>query len=302
MKDNRIDLHIHSNISKDAQYPPRRLMELCRQNGLKIISISDHNSIRGIFAAKEAIKDLKMDLIIIPAIELDCHFNGVELHILGYGIDPKEPWFTDYDNYINDEDRRVSEIRADKIRVLGIHLDPKALEHVSIDGILTGDMIAKVALSDARNADNTLLKPYREGGSRDDNPLINFYWDFLAQGKQAYVEVQFITAAEAVKRIKDAGGIAIFAHPGNNIGMDDDLLEEILQLDIDGIEVYSSYHTEEKTRYYRQKTLDHGILMTLGSDYHGKTKPAIKLGKFVCPDEEQITQRFMNRPEIKRYL
>lgn len=302
MRNNRIDLHMHSNVSKDAQHSPRKLMELCHQNGLKIISITDHNSIQGISDAIEAIKELEMDMVIIPAIELDCHFNGVDLHILGYGIDPKEPWFTYYDNYINDEDRRVSKIRADKIRALGIYLDSKALEHVSIDGVLTGDMIAEVALSDTRNEDNSLLKSYREGGSRDDNPLINFYWDFLAQGKPAYVEVKFITVAEAVKRIKDAGGFAVFAHPGNNIGMEDDLLEGILQLGIDGIEVYCSYHTEEKTQYYRQKTLDHGLLMTLGSDFHGKTKPTIKLGKFDCPDEEQITQRFLNRPEIKRYL
>jgi predicted metal-dependent phosphoesterase TrpH len=124
----------------------------------------------------------------------------------------------------------------------------------------------------------------------------------MAQGKLAYVEVEFVSAKEAIQHIKDAGGLSVFAHPGNNIGMNEALLEEILALGIDGIEVYSSYHNEEKTQFYREKALAHHLLMTLGSDFHGKSKPAIKLGQFKCPDELKLTEAFLSRPEILPYL
>ncbi len=302
MGHNTIDLHMHSNVSNDAQYSPSELMEMCAESGLKIVAIADHNSIKGFSSAKQALHDQDHDLILIPGIELDCHYKGTNLHILGYGVNPNEPWFSTYSQRIDDEDLRLSSVRANKIRDLGLFLEDAQLAKLSIHGILTGEMIGEVALEDARNLNHPLLKPYRLGGDRSDNPFVNFYWDFMAQGKPAYVEVEFISAKEAIQHIKDAGGLSVFAHPGNNVGMNEALLEEILALGIDGIEVYSSYHNEEKTQFYREKALAHHLLMTLGSDFHGKSKPAIKLGQFKCPDELKLTEAFLSRPEILPYL
>ena len=298
MSHNQIDLHIHSNISNDGEFSPTQLVEACAQNGLKIISITDHNSVRGISVAQKAIKNNALDLLIIPALELDCQYNGLNLHILGYGIDMREAWFTSYEQFLNDQERKTSLLRVAKIRDLGIHLISEELDKISIEGIVTGEMIAEVALKDNQNNDNPDLAPYRKRGNRADNPLVNFYWDFCAQGKPAYVEIELVTAKEAISKIKDAGGLAVLAHPGNNIGMNDALLKQILQCGLDGIEVYSSYHSAEMIRFYRQKALDNHVLMTLGSDYHGKTKPSIKLGTFDCPDEQLITQSFLRHLNI----
>lgn len=298
MSHNQLDLHIHSNVSNDGEFSPQQLVDSCAKNGLKIISITDHNSIRGISVAQKAIKINALDLLIIPALELDCHYNGINLHILGYGIDLQEAWFSSYEQFLNDQERKTSKLRVAKIRDLGIHLVTEKLDQISIDGILTGEMIAEVALKDNQNSDNPHLAPYRKGGKRADNPLVNFYWDFCAQGKPAYVEIEFVTGKEAIKRIKDAGGLAVLAHPGNNIGMNESLLKQILQCGLDGIEVYSTYHNAETIKFYRQKALDNHVLMTLGSDYHGKTKPSIKLGNFDCPDEQLITQSFLRRLNI----
>ena len=163
-------------------------------------------------------------------------------------------------------------------------------------------MIAEVALEDPRNDDHPILAQYRPGGPRSDNPVLNFYWDWCSQGKPASSETEFISAEEAVLRIKNAKGLAVLAHPGNNIKMDTAVLEGILDLGIDGIEVYSTYHNAEMMAYYRDKALKHQKLITLGSDYHGKTKPSIKLGEFHCPDEKELTQAFLDRPEIKPWL
>ncbi len=302
MKHNQIDLHIHSNVSRDAQYSPSTLMKLCHDAHLKVVAIADHDSIRGFDEAQTTIKNLKLDLCLISGIELDCHYNGIDLHILGYGVDPKEPWFNTYELTISDQDRKASKTRADLIRNLGLSLDDQALNEISIDGILTGEMIAETALRDERNNDSEVLKPYREGGSRCDNPLINFYWDFLSQGKVAYVKTEFVSASQAIQVIKNAGGLAILAHPANNIGMDETLLKGIIDLGIDGVEVYSSYHSPENIKFFRQKTQESGLLMTLGSDFHGKSKPSILLGNTECLDELTITEAFLNRPEIQDFL
>ena len=302
MKHNKIDLHMHSSFSKDGQHTPSELVKLCSDNGLKVIAISDHNSVLAIEEARRSALQQNLDLKVIPAVEIDCDFHGFNLHILGYGIDIHEPWFGVYEDYIIKAEREGSLIRTKKVREMGIHLIQEELDKTAIDGVLTGEMIAEVALADPENADHPILIPYRQGGSRSDNPVLNFYWDWCSQGKPASSETEFITAEEAVLRIKNAGGMAVLAHPANNIKMDTVLLEGILELGIDGIEVYSSYHTAEHIAYYREKALKHQKLITLGSDYHGRTKPSIKLGEFHCPDEQELTKAFLARPEIKPWL
>lgn len=83
---NQLDLHMHSNISNDGEYSPSELMLLCYQNGLKTVSLTDHNSVRGIAEAQESAKKLGIEFT--TGIELDCQFEGTNLHLLGYGIDP----------------------------------------------------------------------------------------------------------------------------------------------------------------------------------------------------------------------
>ena len=76
-------------------------------------------------------------------------------------------------------------------------------------GIITGEMIGEQLLNNPAYADEELLKPYRVGGERNDNPYVNFYWDFFAQGKPAYVDIAYPTMQDMVELIKDTGGIPI---------------------------------------------------------------------------------------------
>lgn len=79
-----LDLHMHSNISNDGEFSPKKLMELCLENSIKVAALADHNSVRGIKDASLQADELGIQLI--PAIELDCTFRDVDLHLLGYGI------------------------------------------------------------------------------------------------------------------------------------------------------------------------------------------------------------------------
>lgn len=178
------------------------------------------------------------------------------------------------------------------VKDLGIYFEKEKVLALAIEGVVTGEMIAEVALKDKRNQNNHLLEPYRRNGKRSDNPYVNFYWDFCSQGKMAYVPVQFISLSEAIQLIKKAGGIAVLAHPGINIWQYQNKLEGIIACGIDGIEVYSSYHDDNTVAFYNEQAEKFHLLKTIGSDFHGKTKPSIKLGSINCPQEADIYYKF----------
>lgn len=282
---------MHTTISNDGTYSPETIIQMCHEAGLEIVALADHNSTKAFRIAKPIADAYGMKLV--PAVELDCHIDGINLHVLGYGINPNHPTFDAYEEEILTQERNSSQFVVNKIRELGIHLEDEALNRVQIHGVITGEMIAEVALEDSKNDNNELLVPYREGGSRSQNPLVNFYWDYCTQGKVAYYPIQFRTIDEIIKMINDAGGFAVLAHPGNNIKTNVDVFKKIIDKDVIGVEVYSSYHSPEVIEHYHALALEHDLIMTLGSDFHGKTKPSIHLGKFNIPDEKQLTERFI---------
>ncbi|MCJ7696688.1 MAG: PHP domain-containing protein [Anaerolineaceae bacterium] len=288
-----IDLHIHSNFSDDGQYSPAELIDKCLQAGIKYISIADHNSVKGIPKAITAAR--WKDLEVIPAIELDCLIGQKNLHLLGYGINYTNPLFTKVEDDILNQDRLASTTRMSLIRDLGIEFDDKVIESLSVNGIVNGEMIAEAAMTYDVDHKNPLLQPYYEGGERSDNPNANFYWDYCHQGKPGYVEVKFISIDEAVKLIKDNGGVPVLAHPGIIVGEDLDLLQNIVSSGVQGIEVYSSYHSNEQVEYYKKFALEQKVLQTCGSDFHGKNKPNIYLGATGCEEQEEEIITFIKK-------
>ncbi|WP_186422420.1 PHP domain-containing protein [Lacrimispora celerecrescens] len=290
---NQLDLHMHSNISNDGEYTPSQLIQLCKQHGLKTVALADHNSVRGIGDAEKSANESGIELI--RAIELDCQFEGVNLHLLGYGIDPTVSEFEKNEMDILKKEQNASSKLIHLVQELGIHLEIEEVLDLAIEGVVTGEMIAEVALEDKRNRNNPFLEPYRKNGKRSDNPYVNFYWDFCSQGKPAYVPIQFLGLNEAIQLIRKARGIAVLAHPGINIGQDQKILESIVTCGIDGLEVYSSYHDENMVAFYNNQAEKFHLLKTMGSDFHGKTKPAIKLGCMSCHEEIDIYQQFKKR-------
>ncbi len=290
---NQLDLHMHSNISNDGEYTPSQLMQLCKQHGLKTVALADHNSVRGIGDAQKSANELGIELI--RAIELDCQFEGVNLHLLGYGIDPTVSEFEKNEMDILKKEQDASSKLIHLVQDLGIHLEIEEVLDLAVEGVVTGEMIAEVALADKRNQNNPLLEPYRKNGKRSDNPYVNFYWDFCSQGKPAYVPIQFLGLNQAIQLIRKARGIAVLAHPGINIGQDQKILESIVSCGIDGMEVYSSYHDENMLAFYNKQAEKFHLLKTMGSDFHGKTKPAIKLGSMSCHEEIDIYHQFKKK-------
>lgn len=275
----KLDLHMHSYFSDDGEFSPEVIIDKAIENGLNLISITDHNSVKANSVALEYIKGKNISYI--PGIEIDCQYNGLNLHLLGYNFNFTKSCFADLEENIIKEEQKAGIKRIEKIKeATNLYLDSEDVLNKATNGIIPGELIAEVLLEDERNKNSEILKPYRAGGKRSDMPYVNFYWDYFAQGKPAYVHIEYISLSEAIKMIKDNGGIAIIAHPGNNLKNNLSIINDLITEGIDGIEVFSSYHSKETIDFFYNKAIENKLLITCGTDFHGKNKPNIELGKF----------------------
>ncbi|MGL5692819.1 MAG: PHP domain-containing protein, partial [Peptostreptococcaceae bacterium] len=258
---------------------PRQIIDKAIENNIDIISITDHNSVKSNGIALEYVKNKNIKYI--SGIEIDCQYNGLNLHLLGYNFDFMKESFYELEENILNEERIAGFKRIEKIKeVTNLHIDEEEVFKKANHGIVTGEIIAEVLLEDDRNKSSDILKPYRENGSRSNMPYVNFYWDYFSQGKPAYVHIDFISITEALSLIKDNGGVAIIAHPGNNLKFNLNIIDELIDLGIDGIEVFSSYHSKEDIEFFYNKCILNDLLISCGTDFHGKNKPNIDIGNF----------------------
>lgn len=280
-----IDLHIHSSFSVDGEFSSDQLVDLCLAAGLTYAAIADHNTVRAVEAAQKAAEGTRLS--IIPAIEMDCTCKEVDLHLLGYGIDHTAAVFNEIEQALHKQEQDNSELLMHLVRQIGFDFDDAMIADLAYDGVVTGEMIAEAALIYDFKAENPLLDPYRADGHRSDNPYANFYWDYCAQGKPAFTPMNFLPLARAVEMIRSNHGVPVLAHPGLQIKENSSLLAEVIAEGVAGLEVYSSYHTQEQVRFYREAAQSNGLLVTCGSDFHGKAKKSIVIGGIDCDGQEE---------------
>lgn len=287
-----IDLHMHSHYSDDGECSPKNLVNQCRMNNILAMSVTDHNCVRGCAQAQEIAA--QNGILFLSGIEIDCSFQGVNLHMLGYGIDYRSAVFSSIETDIQKQEILASEERLEKTNMLGFHITRQELEKAAegkyCKSIWTGEMFAEILLAKPEYAEHPFLAPYRAGGSRSDNPYVNFYWDFYAQGKTCHARLSYPSAKKIIEIIHETGGLAVLAHPGINLRGKEALFDSVTTLGIDGIEAFSSYHCAAQAEYYAKKAFENNLFITCGSDYHGKIKPSIRIGQHGCmiPDAELL--------------
>ena len=277
----KIDLHIHSNFSDDGELTVEDIVNISKENGMKYISITDHNSVKGVKRAVECGNDVGVE--VIPGIEIDCTYNSLNLHVLGYFIDYTRKEFDELEKSIFEQEIKIASEKIEKLQKnTGLKIDLSEVLERANGKIVTGELIGEILLNKKDSINNELLKPYLNNGARSDMPYVNFYWDFFSQGKAAYIPINYISLREAINLIKSSNGVPIIAHPGNNLKNNMDIIDSIIKEGIEGIEVFSSYHSLEQTNYFNNKAFEHKVLVTCGSDFHGKNKPNIKIGGCNC--------------------
>lgn len=282
---NIIDLHTHTIESLDGSYYAEELVDIALNNNVKYLAIADHDSIKSVSKAIEYSKN--KDITIIPAIELSAIIDNTPLHILGYGIDYNHIGYKQRREFVDNKLINWGKLAIESALNYGFIFNSEDVYKQREDGLICEELIGNAILNDSRNDNDNRLKEFREGGKLSDNPTFNFYKEFYSKGKPCFVEYDFnMPLIEASCLIHESGGKMFLAHPKHNIGFDESLLNKIIETGLDGIEVFSSYHDSEATDFYYKKAKEHNLLMSVGSDFHGRSKPAIKMASINYDGDE----------------
>ena len=274
----RADLHMHSSYSLDGEFSIKDLLTKCLEHRLSTISLTDHNCVRGVGEAIEMANSI--GITVIPGIEIDCNYNGIDLHILGYNIKWDSSDFSSLEDEVN---RKIMEAFPEMLRLLkksGISVDGDEVIELAKGRPPCAEQIAETLISNPVYHSNPLLKPYLPGGSRSDMPYINFYHDYFAQGRTAYVKIDYMSYSEAIDLIKSQDGIPVVAHPGVNLRNQEAVINELLDQGALGLEAFNNYHDYDQINYFAGIADLRHLLLTCGSDFHGKNKPLIQPGLF----------------------
>lgn len=242
-----VDMHTHSVFS-DGIYSPSKLVDYAIQKGLSGIAITDHDTVDGIEEAKKR-ANIYEDFIIIPGVELSAEYNNEEVHILGYMINYKT-------KYLLNILQRLQETRSnrvikmiDKLKKIGIKANYEDVVKIAGDGAIGRPHIARYLVQ------NGYVQTIGEA-----------FIKYLAKGAPAYVPKHKLTPACAIDIIRKAGGVPVAAHPG--LLKSETILNYLIDIGIDGIEVYHPKHTAEQSEKYLKLAQKYNLFITGGSDFH----------------------------------
>lgn len=291
------DLHMHSNYSKDGELTPTQLIQIAKEKNLACVALCDHDGVQGIDEMLKAGESAGVQ--VIPGIEFTTLFNDdIECHLLGYGFDYKSEYFQNITATVN-------QLMEDAFHTRVVKLEsqyPIKIDEAQVIKDANGEnpwfLMCQRIFTNPEYASIEDFKDYIPGGKRCDPAPVNFFWDKCQKGSPLYVRVEYPSFKESVQKIHEAGGIAVLAHPFKTFYQNEELLQLAIDCGIDGIEAYSNYHTEEQNEYYAAYAKEKGLLITCGSDFHGKHKPSIQMGTYGYENQEEkekLLQSFLTK-------
>ncbi|MGN0546134.1 MAG: PHP domain-containing protein [Acutalibacteraceae bacterium] len=256
-----IDLHTHS-IMSDGSMTPAEVVREAKKAGLAAIALSDHDTVDGV---REAVAEgEKIGVEVIPAIEFSV-ISKTETHILGYFIDIDSPLLSDALKSIIDTRRERNEITCRKLNELGFDVTMEEALALAPNGFIGRAHFARLLM------DKGYTSSVKEGFDL-----------YLENGKYAYCGKQSMTDEEAVRLIKNCGGLAFVAHLHLTKLGDGELLEFLTRLKaagLDGVEGYYTEYTPEMQEKYQAMASRLGLMLSGGTDFHAAMKPHISIGK-----------------------
>jgi predicted metal-dependent phosphoesterase TrpH len=264
----RIDLHTHSTAS-DGTDTPAELVRNAAAAGLDVVAITDHDTVGGYQEATAALDGTALTLV--TGAELSCRIDGISMHMLAYLFDPAEPRLHDARELVRDG--RVPRARGmvEKLRALGVPVTWEMVQRIAGDGSVGRPHIATAMVE--LGVVPTVSDAFTE--------------EWLANDGRAYVEKHEFDPFDAVRLVKAAGGVTVFAHPGahkRGETVPDEVIAALGAAGLDGLEVDHVDHDAPTRERLRGLAADLGLLATGSSDYHGSRK-TVALGECVTAPE-----------------
>ncbi|MEV8567119.1 PHP domain-containing protein [Streptomyces sp. NPDC051322] len=271
----RIDLHTHSRAS-DGTDTPAELVRNAAAAGLDVVALTDHDSTRG---HAEAMAALPAGVTLVTGAELSCRIDGIGLHMLAYLFDADEPEFLRERELVRDDRVPRARTMVRKLQELGVPI--------------TWDRVARIA------GEASLGRPHIATALVElgvvETVSDAFTADWLADGGRAYAEKHELDPFTAIRLVKQAGGVTVFAHPQavkRGRVVPESVIADLAAAGLDGVEVDHMDHDEPTRTALRGLAADLGLLTTGSSDYHGSRK-FVELGACTTSPEVygEITRR-----------
>lgn len=260
-----VDFHMHST-SSDGTMRPQDLRLANAKAGIRVMALTDHDTIEG---AVELINNPIQDIDVVVGCEFSSTFNNKDVHILGYAFDYEKKEVRDYIAF-------YKENRQNRIY--------KMIEQCEANGY----DVSKAELLEMFPHVDSLGRPHlsqlliKKGYVKTVDEAFN---TVLHRTSPCYVPKFRADPMDVIDLIHRASGLAVMAHP-ILIKSDDDVLE-LLKLPFDGLEVYHTKQDAALSAHYRQMALDHKLLISGGSDFHGiPDKEPIHIGDYLVQSED----------------
>ena len=267
----RIDLHMHTSCS-DGRLEPAELLARVREKDLAAFAVTDHDTLEGYRAVRDLLQEGDPELVSGVELSVDCH--GDDLHMLAYLFDPDSPDLNRALAHFQQERNRRGQRMVEKLVDMGLEISDHDVAETAGDSAVGRPHIAEAMVR------RGLVSGFDEA-----------FRKYIGNDGPAYVAKAKLTPIEAIDLIHRAGGVAIMAHPGINDMTRN--IEELAGLNLDGIEVYHYSHDRQQVKQLKAIARQHGLLLSGGSDFHGRHDHEADIGDEPVPVEflDQLKQR-----------
>ncbi len=255
-----VDLQVHTTAS-DGALSPTLVVQAAADAHLYAIAITDHDTVDGLDEALAA--GTALGVRIVPGAELSSHFEDEELHLLGLHLTDRESMRT---ALVGLQHGRV--VRAERIvatlNARGIPVTMAAVLAEAAEGAVGRPHVARALVAGG------WVRDFREAFDK----LLGF-------GKPAYVAKARFDVAEAIALVHRAGGLAVWAHPGE--GATQPRVQKLADVGLDGVEVLHPSHPPYLVQRLIETVERVGLVPSGGSDWHGTQEGPRRIGGQLVP-------------------
>ncbi|NTW54677.1 MAG: PHP domain-containing protein [Chlorobaculum sp.] len=274
----KADLHIHTKCS-DGLFTPEEIVRKAVNAKLKAISITDHDTVKGIDQAKPLA--LESGLELIPGVEMSSAYKGYDIHILAYFFDYQHSELKHYLDHCRSLRTERAERMVQKLAKMGVKIEIEQIIMKAQNGSVGRPHIAAVL------QDGGFVKSFSEAFSK-----------YLGSHSPAYVKSIETHPEEVIRLVNEAGGLSFLAHPAQNVP--DEILRQLISFGLDGLEIIHPSHDTYRQNYYREIANEYFLLFSGGSDYHGLKDHEDHFGQIWIPYEWVTKMKSRLVPASKR--
>jgi len=257
-----IDLHVHTTAS-DGTLSPNEMVRHACVRGLHAVAITDHDTVEGVEEALAAGAECGIE--VVPGIEISAEHPLGTLHMLGYYMRHDDECFLDRISVLQQARNNRNPRIIERLRDLGISITLEQVQKEAQTGQVGRPHFAKVMVQQG------YVRSVREAFDR-----------YLKKDAPAYVDKYRFAPQEAIGCIRDAGGVAVLAHPSifgrHGSAALQNLIAELSTCGLQGIEVYYPEHSPRQQKTYQGFARQYSLIETGGSDFHGSQVNGIAIG------------------------